>query len=71
MAASKAYLVPIDFSRGSDAALRHAIKLARRDGSKLVLVHVISTRTVYPPEEMFFSLQEIFRKTLRRVSRNS
>ena len=41
MAAAKIYLVPVDFSKGSETALRHAIKLARANNGKLLLVHIV------------------------------
>jgi nucleotide-binding universal stress UspA family protein len=41
MAPAKTYLVPFDFSIGSDVALRHAVELARKEKGKLVLVHVL------------------------------
>jgi nucleotide-binding universal stress UspA family protein len=41
MAKSKTYLVPIDFSRGSRIAFRHAAKLAGKNQGKLILVHVV------------------------------
>src|SRR5712692_3254559 len=62
MAASKTYLVPVDFSKGSEAALKHAIKLARESKSKLVLVHVLSTQVLYSPDESFVSYADILRK---------
>ncbi|SRR5713226_945055 len=62
MAASKTYLVPVDFSKGSEAALKHAIRLARESRSKLVLVHVLSTQALYSPEESFVSYVDILRK---------
>lgn len=43
MAASKTYLVPVDFSKTSERALDHAIKLARENNGKLLLLHVIPT----------------------------
>jgi nucleotide-binding universal stress UspA family protein len=42
MASSKIYLVPVDFSKSSDAALTFAIKLAKESKGKLFLLHVIS-----------------------------
>ena len=42
MVASKIYLVPVDFSKRSEIALKHAITLARANKAKLLLVHVIS-----------------------------
>jgi nucleotide-binding universal stress UspA family protein len=41
MASSKTYLVPVDFSKGSEIALRHAMKLARENNGKLLLVHIV------------------------------
>ena len=60
--ASKTYLVPVDFSKGSELALKHAVKLAREKRSKLILVHVLSTMTLYPPEETLFPYHDIIRK---------
>jgi nucleotide-binding universal stress UspA family protein len=42
MAKRQIYLVPVDFSKTSEAALSHAIRLARENKGKLVLLHVIS-----------------------------
>ncbi len=53
MAAPKYYLVPIDFSKGSDVALKEAIVLARKHKEKLLLVHVISTALAFPLEAGF------------------
>ena len=39
--ASKTYLVPVDFSKGSEIALKHAMKLARTKKGKLLLVHIV------------------------------
>jgi nucleotide-binding universal stress UspA family protein len=41
MAASKTYLVPVDFSKGSKIALKHAMRLARKRNGKLLLVHIV------------------------------
>lgn len=62
MTAFKNYLVPVDFSRGSEIALKHAVKLAREKRSKLLLVHVLPAMTVYPPEGAFFNYREILQK---------
>src|SRR3989442_14442575 len=59
---AKTYLVPVDFSKGSEIALKHAVKLAREKRSKLILVHVLSTMTLYPPEETLFPYHDIIRK---------
>ena len=42
------YLVPVDFSKGSAAALDYAIKLAKEDRAKLLLLHVISADFAFP-----------------------
>lgn len=63
MAASGSYLVPVDFSKGSEIALRHAMKLARENKSRLILVHVISMAGVYPAEEAFVSYGDILQKS--------
>lgn len=49
MATSKTYLVPIDFSRGSKIALKHALRLARENKGKLLLVHIVPP-LIYPSE---------------------
>jgi nucleotide-binding universal stress UspA family protein len=60
--ASKIYLVPVDFSKGSEVAVKHAIKTARENRGKLVLVHVISTNLVYPTEGAVFDYYGIVEK---------
>lgn len=42
MAKGSTYLVPVDFSKTSEIALSHAMKLARENKAKLVLLHVVS-----------------------------
>ncbi|HWO43064.1 MAG TPA: universal stress protein [Candidatus Eisenbacteria bacterium] len=37
------YIVPVDFSKTSESALDHAIKLTRENGGKLVLLHALSS----------------------------
>jgi nucleotide-binding universal stress UspA family protein len=39
---ANAYVVPVDFSKTSDAALDHAIKLSKETGGKLLLIHALS-----------------------------
>jgi len=60
MPVSKTYLVPIDFSVHSEAALRHALELARTNKSKLLLVHVIIEPNV--PVPLRRSYEEILEK---------
>jgi nucleotide-binding universal stress UspA family protein len=47
---SKTYLVPVDFSAGSEIAIRHAAKIAWENQGKLLLLHVINWKTVSAPE---------------------
>jgi universal stress protein A len=49
MATIKNILVPVDFSKGSQAALNRAIDLARDLRAKLLLVHVITTPAANVP----------------------
>jgi nucleotide-binding universal stress UspA family protein len=61
MPVSRRYLVAVDFSKGSEAALRHALALAKEDKAKLVLIHVIPATMVYPRESTnvdFYALLE-------------
>lgn len=60
--AAKTYLVPVDFSKGSEAALDHAIKLAKKSRGKLLLLHVISTNFAFPLEGDFSNILEILQK---------
>ena len=49
MATSNIYLVPLDFSRGSERALDYALALAREKKGKLVALHVVPAELIYPP----------------------
>ena len=49
MAKTGSYLVPIDFSRGSEKALTHALNLAREHKGKVFALHVIPAEPIYPP----------------------
>lgn len=42
MATPKRYLVPVDFSKGSEVALKHAVGIARESGGQLLLLHVLN-----------------------------
>ncbi len=65
MATSKTYLVPVDFSKGSEIALKHAIKMSRENNGKLLLVHVISTTFAFPLEVGFSDIFEALEKEAR------
>jgi nucleotide-binding universal stress UspA family protein len=73
MAKSSQYLVPIDFSKGSDAALDYALSLARDHKAKLILFHVIPAALVYPTEGTTFDfyglLERDARENFRRLTR--
>jgi len=49
MPRKETYLVPIDFSRGSDRAFDYALKFARERHGKLFAVHVVPAELIYPP----------------------
>lgn len=74
MATLKRYLVPVDFSRGSDKAFDHALKLARESRAKLIALHVVPVEMVYSPIADQFDLYDLmeretrenFRKFLKR-----
>lgn len=60
MPVSKTYLVPIDYSKHSELALGKALELARANGGKLLLVHVILNPNV--PVPLRRSYEEIVEK---------
>jgi nucleotide-binding universal stress UspA family protein len=72
MAASRIYLVPIDFSKGSEIALRHAVKLAREKRGKLLLVHIVMPIT-YPAQAFlpgyFRSMERKARDEMNGIAR--
>lgn len=49
MANSKVFLVPIDFSRGSEKAFEFALRSARESKAKLVALNVVPAELIYPP----------------------
>jgi nucleotide-binding universal stress UspA family protein len=74
MPKSNIYLVPLDFSRGSERALDYALKLARERKGKVIALHVIPAEMVYTPlagRFDFYALlerdaRESFRKLTKR-----
>lgn len=48
MAKAERYLVPIDFSRGSERAFDYALKMARENKGKIIALHVIPAELTYP-----------------------
>lgn len=70
---AKTYIVPVDFSKGSEAALDHAIRLAKENRAKLVLLHVVSTNFAFPLEagfpEIFDALEKNARDGMKKLVR--
>jgi universal stress protein A len=73
MAKFNPYLVPIDFSKGSEAALDHALSLARDHKANLILLHVIPDSLVYPTQGTTFDLYGVLERgaheNFRRLAR--
>jgi nucleotide-binding universal stress UspA family protein len=65
MAASKTYLVPVDFSKGSEAALDAAIRITKEHGGKLLLLHAISTAFALSVEDGFTEIVDTLEKNAR------
>ena len=49
MAKSKVFLVPIDYSRGSEKAFDYALRSARESKAKVVALNVVPAELIYPP----------------------
>ena len=49
MAKKDIYLVPLDFSGGSERAFAYALRLARERSAQLAALHVIAGELIYPP----------------------
>jgi nucleotide-binding universal stress UspA family protein len=49
MATSNIYLVPVDFSRGSERALDYALTMAGERNGEVVALHVVPAEMMYPP----------------------
>jgi nucleotide-binding universal stress UspA family protein len=48
MARSNTYLVPLDFSRGSEKALDYALALARERKGRVIALNVVPAEMIYP-----------------------
>ncbi|MGE5818899.1 MAG: universal stress protein, partial [Deltaproteobacteria bacterium] len=66
MTNSQKYLVPIDFSKGSEIALDYAIAMARQNKARLTLLHVVPAATGYPSEAMRFDLYSLMERDARQ-----
>ena len=49
MAKAKMFIVPIDFSRGSEKAFDYALRSARDSKARLVALNVVPAELIYPP----------------------
>ena len=65
MATSDTYLVPLDFSRGSERALDYALALAREKKGKLVALHVVPAELIYPPTGGRFDFYRLWERDAR------
>ena len=65
MPSARKYLVPVDFSKGSEVALSHAVALAKEDEAKLILIHVIPAAMVYPREATKFDYYALLARDAR------
>lgn len=50
MAGKPTYLVPVDFSKPSEAAVDDAVRLAREHRAQLLFIHVITAPVILPDE---------------------
>ena len=75
MPAARKYLVAVDFSKGSEAALGQALALARENKAKLFLIHVISAAMVYPRGstnvDFYALLERDARENVARLAKRS
>ncbi|MGE5219479.1 MAG: universal stress protein [Chloroflexota bacterium] len=65
MAKSHLYLVPIDFSRGSERALDYALKMAQVGQGKVLALHVIPADLVTPPPAASFDFYRFLERDAR------
>src|SRR5262245_18902768 len=65
MARSNIYLVPLDFSRGSEKALDYALALARQNKGQLVALHVAPAELIYPPTGGRFDFYALLERDAR------
>jgi nucleotide-binding universal stress UspA family protein len=65
MSRSDIYLVPLDFSHGSEKALNYALALARERKAKLVALHVVPAELIYPPTGGRFDFYNLLERDAR------
>jgi universal stress protein A len=59
------YFVPVDFSKHSAAALRHAVSVARENNAKLLIAHVLDERIFFSGTVLPANYAEILEKEAR------
>jgi nucleotide-binding universal stress UspA family protein len=73
MATANTYLVPIDFSRGSERALDYALRLARDQKTNVIALHVVPAELIYPPMggrfDFYHLLERDARENFRRLAK--
>jgi nucleotide-binding universal stress UspA family protein len=67
--AANIFLVPLDFSRGSEKALDHALKLARERPAKVIALHVVPAELIYPPTGGRFDFYGLMQRDAREKFR--
>lgn len=71
--AANIFLVPLDFSRGSEKALDHALKLARERPTKVIALHVVPAELIYPPTggrfDFYGLMQRDARENFRKLAK--
>jgi universal stress protein A len=68
----KTYLVAVDFSKGSELAFQHALRMSRENGGKLVLLHVLNENMFHPRRILPRShTEKQARDGLKRMAANS
>ena len=71
--AANIFLVPLDFSRGSEKALDHALKLARESPAKVIALHVVPAELIYPPTggrfDFYGLMQRDARENFRKLAK--
>ena len=65
MARADIFLVPLDFSRGSERALEHALQLARETQARVTVLHVLPAEMIYPPPSGKFDLYGLMERDAR------
>jgi nucleotide-binding universal stress UspA family protein len=65
MVMSHIYLVPLDFSRGSERAFDYALALARERNGKVVALHVAPAELIYPPTGGRFDFYRLLERDAR------